>query len=404
MHICFAALDYPSSSGGGGVGNQVRTLARRLRARGHAVSVVALRSQGLPARSDDGGIAVYRVDVGNWHWYAGKLPLLGDALSRPLRELEYSQAVYQQVRAIQQQQPIDLIETTETGGFWLARWLRAIPQLARLHGEQFTFRRYTPGLPLTLGARLGRLLQRAALRRARALISPSQAHARSIRAELGAACPPITVIPNCIDLSHGLPDGQGAADCEILFVGRIERVKGIPVLLEALAEVLRECPQARLLLAGAPHPNLPQRDLQVAIQRLGLGAHVQLMGHMPPEELARLYRRATICVQPSFYETFGVAALEAMSYGVPVVATLAGGLPEVLGDAGVLVPPGDAPALARALIGLLRDPLARQQLGYAGQLRARSLFSAELVMEQTLALYEQQLGARAGAAALAPER
>jgi glycosyltransferase involved in cell wall biosynthesis len=115
-----------------------------------------------------------------------------------------------------------------------------------------------------------------------------------------------------------------------------------------------------------------------------------MLGHVPWQQLADLYRRASVFVMPSFYETFGISVIEAMAFGLPVVATRTGGLPEVVDDGvtGILVPAGDAEALADALIRLLRDPDLRRRMGQAGQERVRAEFTIDRVVSQTLAVYE----------------
>jgi len=95
-------------------------------------------------------------------------------------------------------------------------------------------------------------------------------------------------------------------------------------------------------------------------------------------------------VMPSYYETFGISVIEAMAFGLPVVATNVGGLPEVVEDGvtGILVPPGDSEALAEGLIRLLSDADLRRRMGRAGQDRVRSEFTVDRIVDQTLAVYE----------------
>jgi|GEM_PF-306840 len=406
MHIGFVALDYPSSVSGGGVGNQVRTLAQALVQAGHRVTVVALSEPGLPAYDDDGGIRIYRVARGNLHWYASKLPGLGSRLILALRELEYGWAAYRQIQALRRQEPFDLIEGTETGAFWIAICLRDVPLVIRLHGEMYTFHKYTPDLPMTLALRLNRVLQRVALRRARLLISPSHVHAQEIAAELGAEHPAIEVIPNTLALPLQ-SDGIAATDSTaaiprgpfILYVGRLERRKGIPLLFEAAHQLIQAMPEVRFVLAGGHHPTLSQADLERLVQRFGLRDHIHFLGHVPKEQLSIWYRRAAMCVLPSYYETFGLAALEPMAFGVPVVTTTAGGLPEVVEDGvtGILVAPGDAPALAEAMLRLLRDTDLRSRIGRAGRERAERRFDVAQHLDTTLQVFRASMNTKSPA-------
>lgn len=396
MNICFLAYDYPSASGGGGVGNQVRILGRALVRAGHQVTVVDLARPGLPSYQEDEGVRIYRVQPGGLHWYISKLPGMGSLLSQAWRELEYAWAGYGLVRRLHKQTPFDIIEGTETGALGVALGLRDVPLVIRLHGEKYTFYKHTPGHSLTPGLRLSRVLQRMALRRARVLISPSQAHAREIGTELGGKHPPIQVIPNCIDLEQ-LPPRNGVERdrATVLYVGRLERRKGVLVLLKAAALVVQQVPEAQFLLAGAPHPTIARSEIDALIARHDLHDHVQILGHVPWEELLHLYQRATVCVLPSYYETFGLAALEPMAFGVPVIASRAGALPEVVEDGvtGILVDSSEAQEAelwASSILRVLDAPDWRSRLAQKAYQRLSSQWSASRLLTSNLSVLQQQ--------------
>ncbi len=309
--------------------------------------------------------------------------------------MEYSRALAQGLREVQRYQPFDLIEATETGAYGLDRLDRRLPLLIRLHGEQYTFHKYTPGLPLTVGIRLQRVVQRAAIRSARGLVSPSRAHAREVAGEFYPRPLPIATVPNCVELdSTWNPNGRVSSELRVLFVGRLEKRKGVPELLRAAAQVVRKFPEAKFILAGAYHPSLPQAELQTLVKDLNLESQVELVGHAQPETLRRLYQTATLCILPSYYETFGVAVAEAMAWGVPVIASDTSSLPEVIenGVSGTLVPPGDVGALASALDDLLSDAARRLMLGRNGRERVAELFTVEKVMSRNLELYNSYAG------------
>ena len=132
--------------------------------------------------------------------------------------------------------------------------------------------------------------------------------------------------------------------------------KGGPVLLRAFEMAREKWPSLRLLLAGPT-------------ERLELPQGVTNLGLVPFEEVKRLLGRATIFVLPTLREPFGIAYLDAMLFEVPCIGTRVGAVPEILGDAGILVPPGDAAALASAICALLEDPKRRSALGRAGRRR-----------------------------------
>lgn len=393
MHICYASLSYPLNSGTSGVGAQTQVLARGLTARGDSVSVIALKPRMETEFIDDEGVRIYPTATTNLHWHADKIPALGFHVSLPIRELEYSYAAWQTLARIRTKGTPDLVGATETGALFIALLSRNIPVVIRLHGEQYTFHKYTPGTPLPLSVRLSRFLQRIALRRVRMLISPSVIHAREIANELGPRHPPIVVIPNNIECGNEcVQSGAGEAIREsatVLYVGRIERLKGIAVLLQAIVQVARVIPDVRFVFAGRFQPTAFKTEFEMLAQRLGVQEHITLLGEVDQETLRGWCRRATLGVLPSYYETFGLAALEEMSFGLPVVGTRETGLSEVIQDNvnGLLVERGNVEMLADALVKLLEDASLRSRLGHAAIERAKN-FSIHQVLPKNIQCYE----------------
>jgi glycosyltransferase involved in cell wall biosynthesis len=379
MHIGFLAMDYPSAGAGGGVGSQVRVLAQALVEAGHKVTVVALGRRKTSGVEDR--VRVHRVAPGNLHWYLSRIPLLDRLLVTAIRELEYSKAIWSAVRRLHAAEAFDILEATETGALGVACAGPRIPLIIRLHGDPYTFYKHTPSMRVTPALRLSRRLQRIALRRAALLISPSQHHRHEISEELRQH-PPIEVTPNAIadvatrpettTLSAPIRALLSSEDPIILYIGRIEKCKGIPQLLSAAALVRRSVPNCRFVLAGAPHPSLPPSELDAQVRDLGLQQAVHFLGHVAHEQLPAIFARAVATVAPSYYETFGLAALESMSHGVPVVASAAGALPELVIDrvTGCLVPSHEASDLASAITELLLDSSFRMQLSRNARLFA----------------------------------
>jgi glycosyltransferase involved in cell wall biosynthesis/LmbE family N-acetylglucosaminyl deacetylase/SAM-dependent methyltransferase len=391
MNICFPSLSYPMNGGAtSGVGSQVRMLAHGLIDAGNSISVIDLAENDQVIVKDDRGAEIHRMRGGNLHWFAGKLPFVGKVLALPIREIEYSIAVWRGVRRANKLRRLDLVEGTETGMLLVAIFSRNVPVIIRLHGEQYTFHKYTPGLRLTLGVRLSRVLQRIALRRAKLLISPSFAHAREIQRELGASHPPIVVVPNGLSVQNIERDSEIQRSAQtVLYVGRIERLKGISTLLQAAAQTKESFPKARFVFAGDFHSSLSESEFRSLVRQHDLDSHVELLGAVGWKALSAWYQRSTVSVLPSHYETFGVAALEPMAFGTPVIATSGGALSEVVesGVSGKLVAAGDAVALAGALTELLTDADSREQMGKAGVKRAAN-FDIHRVMPLNARLYE----------------
>jgi glycosyltransferase involved in cell wall biosynthesis len=118
---------------------------------------------------------------------------------------------------------------------------------------------------------------------------------------------------------------------------------------------------------------------------------VEFTGRVDPAELVRQYARASAAVVPSVYEGFGLPAGEAMACGVPVISTTGGALPEVVGDAGILVPPADPAALAAAILAVLDDPAYGRELGRRGLLRVRRNFTWRRAAELTVSAYREAI-------------
>ena len=176
----------------------------------------------------------------------------------------------------------------------------------------------------------------------------------------------------------------------ILALGRLDRQKGQTYLLDAIAGI----PGATLVLAGEG----PERSrLELRARHLGLERRVRLLGNR--SDIPALLAACDVLVQPSAsFEGFGLAALEGMAAGRPVVATDVGGVGEVVlhGRTGLLVPPRSAPALARALTQVLRDPRLARKLGAAGRSRAIAEFSVDRMMERLSAVYQELAEGRDG--------
>jgi D-inositol-3-phosphate glycosyltransferase len=227
------------------------------------------------------------------------------------------------------------------------------------------------------------------------------------------ALAPIVVIPGGVDLERFTPGPQAVArrelglsmdDRVLLFVGRIQRLKGLEVLLRAFAQ-LSELP-ARVLVVGgqrsAGHEAREIGRLQHLTRRLGIADRVRFLGAVDHERLAVCYRAADVTVMPSSYESFGLVAVESLACGTPVVATRVGGLTSIVrdGETGFLVPWRDPALFADRLRTILTDQPLRARL--AGRARASvERYGWEHIAEEHLALYTEVLAARRPRAASA---
>jgi glycosyltransferase involved in cell wall biosynthesis len=219
---------------------------------------------------------------------------------------------------------------------------------------------------------------------------------------LRAGAPPesVHIVFNGTDLRRFSPADNGAKPLDRDFGARMIFAcrqlfprKGIRFLIEAAAQLKPRFPDLQLVLAG---DGFERPELVRLAERLGIGPQVTFLGWVPNAALPPYYRAAAVSVIPSLEEGFGIPAAEAMGCEVPVVATDAGGLPEVVehGVTGLVVPRGDSAALATAIGSLLDDPERRRRMGIAGRQRALRLFDWDRTAEQLEEVY-RRIGAQA---------
>ena len=165
-------------------------------------------------------------------------------------------------------------------------------------------------------------------------------------------------------------------------------LKGLRYLLHAYASLLVRYPDLELLLISKP--NLGGKTEKL-VQRLGIADKVRFVNGISTQQMVRYYAEAAIAVVPSVYEGFGLPAGEAMACGVPVVSTDGGALPEVVGDAGVIVPAKSVEALEEAIDRLLQDPQARAELGARGKKRIEENLCWRVCAGQMTTYYRQVL-------------
>lgn len=200
-------------------------------------------------------------------------------------------------------------------------------------------------------------------------------HARQDIADMfPSASGKLTTVYNAVPPPEPQSQRRPASGPRLLYVGRDAPYKNIVGCVETVAALRRSGVDAVLTIVGEPDPRYP--EVGQAIQRFGLEDRVVVTGHVDEETLQKLYRDASVFLFLSRYEGFGLPPLEAMARGVPVVASDRSSMPEVLGDAALLVDPDDIQAAASAVCRILDDPGFSRDLSERGLARA-SMFTSE---------------------------
>jgi glycosyltransferase involved in cell wall biosynthesis len=247
---------------------------------------------------------------------------------------------------------------------------------ARIAGRRFVFTRHHSDHHVRIGKKWHTRIDGWCARRADRVIAVSEAARRVMTDVEGVPDERITVVYNGME-PLPVPSREAVARTRqelglgeqrvILMIGRLHEEKGHRFLFEALAAIRERIEPFELLLAGSgPHREL----LEAEAERRGVAGHVRHLGQR--RDIPELISLASLVVVPSLAESFGYVVLEAMSLAKPVVASTAGGIPEVVGDSGgaLLVPPADAAALAEAMARVLENPERAATMGEAGQRRA----------------------------------
>ena len=237
----------------------------------------------------------------------------------------------------------------------------------------------------------------AAVKRSNCILTVSEASKRDILHFFNVAPEKIVVVYNAIDDHFWLtpPEEEVARVREryqldhpfVLYVGNIKPHKNLVRLIEAFDELRRSGPEElKLLIIGDEISKLP--SLRRAVHRHKLHKHVRFLGYVSDGTLRILYRLASLFVFPSLYEGFGLPPLEAMASGTPVVTSNQSSLPEVTGDAAVLVDPYDVSSIVDGMRRVLTDPVLAANLRRRGPERARE-FSWPRSVQKIRAVYEQ---------------
>ena len=419
LRICLLSQAYPPDKFDG-VGRSTQLLARGLAELGHEVHVITRGQVEQTIASEGTQVHKIVLRLNRYTRYRH--------LAATHSTLNYSHTVYDKVRQLQRRHGIQLVDSplwqveglvTERSGLLpvVVRPVTAIRQIAELQNNRDPDR-------LMLGD-----LEQALLERASFLAANSQATVKALTNvyQIPLSVPhevlPYGIAPvpdaevrlyDCARPDPASPDpgaaGPGHRPLDILFLGRLEKRKGIVDLLAAIPKVVAAAPYVRFTIAGADnslYDGFQARTGQTypawfAHHHPDMAPYVQFLGGVSDEQLNRLYQSCDLFVAPSLYESFGLIYLEAMNYGKAVVGCRAGGIPEVVDDGvtGILVEPEAPQALAEAILRLVRSPELLHTMGAAGRRRLLDRFTYLHMARSFAAAYVTVLQAKEGQASL----
>lgn len=377
---------------GGGAGRAADRIAAHLARRGHRVTCVTANANGqFPRRERREGYDIERVPGFRKNAFQNRLlPTFASYLT-----LGFLRAAAE----CRRDRP-DVVHAFFTVPAGLAaagiRRMFGIPFVVSLRGSDVPG--HSPGN--TLMRRL-RGLAAAVWRRADAVVALSAGLLATARET--APLVDALYIHNGVDVQAFAPPADGRAgrqgDLRLVCVARLERLKGIHVLLPVLARLSAGSPPFRLRIVG----DGPEREaLTRQVRELGLDSRVEFAGAVAPDRMAAEYAAADVLVHPTLAEAFGQVLTEAMACGLPVLATRVGGIPEVVEDGvnGWLIPAADAEALAARLDAVLRLPREDlRKIGAVNRSAVISRFSWESVAAQYEDLYRKVVAHSEGPAA-----
>lgn len=370
----------------GGLAAHVHGLATALAADGHEVVVFTLHHKDAPDDAVIDGVRVLRAHT-DLPWFPEDQFVA--------KMISANHQLVQLLSRLPEGWRPDIVHAHDWLTAWAGDTLKAalrVPMVATIHAtERGRHGGHVPssGQPSTIHAVEWWLTYQA-----KHVICCSQYMVDEVRDSFEVPSDKLSAIPNGVDPTVWAPPTpapqRGADGPLIVSWGRVQYEKGFQTLVEAMPLLRARVPGIRAVIAGT---GTYRSELAERATAFGVGDIVDLAGFVPDADLRSLLHHASCVVMPSFYEPFGIVALEAMSAGAPLVAANTGGLAEVLGgtDAGLLFPPGDAQALADATTHMISDSVYAQRCVQAAYDLVSSTYSWHAIAAETVRIYRQAM-------------
>ncbi len=400
-------ISYRSNPHSGGQGVYVRHLSRALSDLGHQVEVIA----GPPNPELAPNTRLTMLNTLDLYNPADLFRTPGlDELKDPVNLIEwldvctmgYPEPLTFGMRAKRylrgKESRYDIIHDNQSLSYGILSLARRLPVTATIHHPMTVDRRLAVKSTRSFYKKLKALrwysfigMQKRVARRMPRLITVSDSSKTDISREFKINASRFATIPIGIDTDHFYPlDHIKRIPGRIIVTNSADTpLKGLYHLLYALKNIIQKR-NAFLVVIGSPKKN---GGIEKLVKTLDLGRHIEFTGRINHDRFVKEYARASMAVVPSLYEGFGLPVGEAMAARVPVISTTGGALPEVAGDAALMVPPGDAKALEQAIIRLMDDPGLSEDLAQKGYDRILSSFTWEQTAIKTAQVYREVIHA-----------
>ena len=406
LRLCFVSADYPQEStakeGVGGIATHTRTLAHSVAALGHSVMVLT-QSPHEAHCFWDGSVRVHALSAEPLRtWKVGRW--------LPVGWIRRSFAVSRALRRLQREIAFDLVSFPDGAGegYFYSLSPRT-PFVVQLFGPGSLVQVWDSRVRTRTRARIEWHLESYPVRRASVVISATQQFADTIVREWGIDRTRAKIIRNPVNLELFCPgNNPGNMHKTVLFVGHLQRLKGLLTLVAALPKIVRHHPDVEFVLIGndtnsAPDGTSMKAYLERTLRERALMSYVRFVTPCLQPELVQFYQRCSLFVLPSVRDVYPNALLEAMACGRPCVTTRTVGVAEMIvdGESGFLVPPEDPDILSQTISTVLSMPMdKREEVGLRARRTVASLCDASVIATQTIEAYREVLGQRAAAAAL----
>lgn len=394
LHVCLISEELPPDTGWGGIGTYTYNLAMGLKEIGHKISVVSRSIGTKESFKSIKGINVYRIKSS-----------ISD-INDPNEINAYRYRVYQKIKEINNNFPIDIIESPEwkaETAFLLIDTERTIPVVLRLHSTLSLIKKINNIKDIANEGYIQELLEKFAIENADLVYSSSKSLIEIIKHDYHIKRKDIFAQFNPANIIDFSPKKHLAADIRlikknssiIMYVGRIEKRKGVDQIIKTIPSIVKQHPNAKFVFIGRDTNILVKNKYKSFTKKLlsninkKYHKHVFFLGFREYINLPNYYPAADIAIFPSYYENFPAVCLEAMASGCAVIGSKNGGMSEIIEHfkSGMLVNPYSIKDIKQSLLLLLNDKSLRDKIRFAATKRILKFFDRKNIALKSERIY-----------------